>query len=85
MKLTYILATLLMLSLGGLQSCQSEYAERMSKAMELKHKHQELMAVMNESGDSDIRNLLSELEKEIQIQAKISGNEDLFMKELWGQ
>jgi hypothetical protein len=67
----------------GFQSCQSEYTERMKKAIELKRKHTELRNIMNQSENQLIKTLLSELEREITIQAKISGNEELFLKELW--
>lgn len=67
----------------GLQSCQSEYAERMTKAIELKRKHTALKVMMTESENPGLKNLMSDLEKEISLQAKISGNEELFLKEIW--
>jgi hypothetical protein len=67
----------------GFQSCQSEYAERMKKAIELKRKHNELRNILIQSEKPTLKTLLSDLEKEISIQAKISGNEEMFLKELW--
>lgn len=69
----------------GLQSCQSEYSERMAKAIELKRKHTELKSTMSESKNPNLQALLGELEHEISIQAKISGNEELFLEELWNR
>lgn len=78
------LVTIALLFLGlGFQSCQSEYAERMAKAIDLKKKHSELTLMMQESENPGLKTLISDLEQEIYLQAKISGNEDLFLKELW--
>jgi hypothetical protein len=79
---TIAIIGLLLMSLG-FQSCQSEYAERMKKAIELKRKHTELRNILNQSEKPTLKTLLSELEREISIQAKISGNEEMFLKELW--
>ena len=67
----------------GFQSCQSEYSERMANAVELKRKHSELKNMLVESTNPGLKTLISDLEREIYLQAKISGNEDLFLKELW--
>ena len=67
----------------GLQSCQSEYSERMAKAIELKKKHTENQNILIESKNPGLKAALSDIEKEIKIQAAISGNEELFLKELW--
>lgn len=81
MKINAIIG-LIVLNLG-FQSCQSEYTERMKKAIELKRKHTELRNILNQSDKPSLKTLLSELEREISIQAKISGNEEMFLKELW--
>ena len=67
----------------GLQSCQSEYSERMAKAIELKKKHTEIQSILLESKNPNLKATLTDLEKEIKIQAAISGNEELFLRELW--
>jgi len=81
MKATVILSVFL---IGiGLQSCQSEYSERMAKAIELKRKHSAVKEMMVDSNNESLKSALNEIENEIRLQAKISGNEDLFMKEVW--
>lgn len=77
-----VFATALLIGLG-LQSCQSEYSERMAKAIELKKKHTEIQNILTESKNADLKAALSDIEKQIEIQAAISGNEELFLKELW--
>ena len=79
------LRILLLLSVAGLalQSCQSEYGERMSKAMELKKEYQKVQLNMDGSGNSGLKIQLSEIEKEIEFHATLSGNESLFLKEIW--
>lgn len=67
----------------GFQSCQSEYSERMSKAIALKKKHTEIQNILVESKNESLKATLNEIEKEIKIQAAISGNEELFLKQLW--
>lgn len=67
----------------GLQSCQSEYSERMAKAISLKKKHTEIQNILVESQNPSLKATLSDIEKEIRLQAEISGNEELFLKELW--
>ena len=67
----------------GVQSCQSEYSERMAKAIELKKKHTEIQNILSESKNPGLKAALNDIEKEIRIQAAISGNEELFLKELW--
>ncbi|MBI2257836.1 MAG: hypothetical protein HYU67_02945 [Flavobacteriia bacterium] len=67
----------------GIQSCQSEYSERMKKAIELKKKHNELRNILNQSDNQSIKALMVDIEKEINYQAIVSGNENLFLKELW--
>lgn len=67
----------------SLSSCQSEYSERMAAAIELKGKYMEVKDIMNESNNPNLRPMLNEIEEEINLQAKISGNEELFLKEIW--
>ena len=79
---TSVLLSVFLIGLG-LQSCQSEYSERMARAIELKRKHTALKVMFTESENPGLKSLIGELEKEITIQAKISGNEELFLKEIW--
>jgi hypothetical protein len=67
----------------GFQSCQSEYSERMSKAIALKQRYIDIKNIMIESNDENLEKTLDEIEDEIKFQAKISGNEELFLKEIW--
>lgn len=79
---TLLISTLVFL-LIGLQSCQSEYSERMAKAIELKRKYMDVKSIMIESNNNNLSKTLDEIEEEIKFQAKISGNEELFLKEIW--
>ena len=81
MKATVIISLFLM-SLG-FQACQSEYSERMLKAIKLKQKYNEVKTIISESNSSNLKPMLVEIENEIKIQAQISGNEELFLKEIW--
>jgi hypothetical protein len=77
--------TILLLSfiVFGLESCQSEYAERMENAIALKRKYMEVKDVMNESNNINLIKTLEDIENEINFHAKVSGNEELFLKEVW--
>lgn len=67
----------------GVTSCQSEYSERMDKALKLKKSYLDLKQKVSETGDEKILIQLSNIEKEIKVQALISGNEETFLKEVW--
>ncbi len=63
-------------------SCKSEYEERMEKAREIKCEMERLTKqsqVMGMAFDTEI----NELESQIEFHAKVSGNQDLFLKELF--
>ena len=64
-------------------SCQSEYSERMDKALKLKKSYLDLKQKVSKTGDEKILIQLSNIEKEIKVQALISGNEETFLKEIW--
>ncbi len=79
-------SSILLLSLFvafGLQSCQSEYSERMSKAMRLKAEYQKVRNSMYHSENPVLQFQLSKIEKEIRFQATLSGNERHFLHEIW--
>jgi len=81
MKLRILL--LLFFPLFGLQSCQSEYSERMSEAIKLRNEYQKVREDMYQSNNAFLKVELSAIEKEIRFHAKLSGNETLFLKEVW--
>lgn len=64
-------------------SCKSEYHERLEQAQGLKEK----MVMVEASNDllprKRLINEIKTLQKEIQFLAKISGNEDLFLTEVY--
>jgi hypothetical protein len=67
-----------------LVSCESEYERQLTEAKSLVQ--EELL--LNESAGpaastaGDIRHLLEEVEKEIVFRARLSGNEEVFLREL---
>lgn len=74
------LLLLLVLTAFAFQSCQSEYGERMSKAIALKRKYE---AVQAQLMDDDVKIQLADIEKEIKFHATLSGNESLFLEQIW--
>jgi len=81
MKLRILL--LIIVAGFGLQSCQSEYGERMSQALKLKQEYQKVQSDMYGSNNPSLKIQLSEIEKQIKFHAVLSGNEPLFLKEIW--
>lgn len=79
MKKRLLFAVLAVISMT---SCKSEYEERMEKAREIKCEMERLTQqsqVMGLKLDTE----LNELESQIEFHAKVSGNKDLFLKELF--
>jgi hypothetical protein len=75
---------LLILSCIGLfmlSSCSSEYSERLNRARELKQKLSEAIKEQERVGVSFNDEIVAILE-EIDFHAKVSGNEELFIREL---
>lgn len=64
-----------------LNSCSSEYAERLSIAKELKLELVQTMRDKEHLGETALEHI-AELKEKISFHAKVSGNEDLFIKEL---
>ena len=64
-------------------SCQSEYGERMKKAIELKKEYQKVHTSLQRSKNPNLISQLSEIKREIEFHATVSGNEQLFLKEIW--
>ncbi len=78
----YSLISLLLLALS-LSACKSEYHERLDEAKELRKK----MSMVEASNDLLPRKQLIEelrsMKEEINFLAKVSGNEELFLKEIY--
>lgn len=76
---------LLFVFFGGvifaLSSCTSEYEERLLKARQIKAEINRIEQ-QSESLGNVFAQELEELNSEIQFHARVSGNEDLFFKEL---
>ena len=80
---TMKLSLVSLLVILSLSSCKSEYEERLEQARELKER---MSLVEANSSIYDKYNLSNEkelLEDEIQFLAKVSGNEKLFLKEVY--
>lgn len=75
----------LLLLLFGLGSCTSEYQERLEEAKKLKDR----IAMIEESNfispNEKMREEITSIEEEIHFLAKISGNEELFLSEIFGE
>lgn len=59
-------------------SCKSEYSQRLSKGYELK---KELIKLSNTSDESN-QLKVKEIKEELNLHAKVSGNEELFFEQL---
>lgn len=59
-------------------SCKSEYSQRLSKGYELK---KELIKLSNTSDESS-QLKVKEIREELNLHAKVSGNEELFFEQL---
>lgn len=59
-------------------SCKSEYSQRLSKGYELK---KELIKLSNTSDESN-QLKVKEIREELNLHAKVSGNEELFFEQL---
>lgn len=78
-----IFVVLLLVISSSLISCQSEYGERMSKALALKEKYNQVQDVLYITKNPYLEVQLSEIEKEIEFHATLSGNETLFLEQVW--
>lgn len=79
MKMRLLFAILVGVSMT---SCKSEYEERMEKAREIKCE-MERLTIESETMGFAVDTELNELESQIEFHAKVSGNQDLFLKELF--
>lgn len=76
----YLVSLLLVISLG---SCKSEYEERLEQARELKERMQLVESNLAVNNAKTVSHELKTLQEEIQFLAKVSGNEKLFMQEVF--
>lgn len=72
-----------LLVLLSLSSCKSEYEERLEEALELKERISVVEANISMREQSNLSGEIELLEEEIQFLAKVSGNEKLFLKEVY--
>ena len=72
-----------LLVLLSLSSCKSEYEQRLEQARKLKDRMSLVEANISMNKHSDLSNELELLHEEIQFLAKVSGNEKLFLKEVY--
>lgn len=82
MKLTTLLLLLSMVVLGA--SCTSEYEEQLMEGAKLKERLTMMESTKNLTKDQNLDVEIEKLRNEITYLAKVSGNEELFMKELFG-
>lgn len=81
----YTMKSLLLLAFGAsifiMSSCSSEYTERLNKAKELKAELEKAISQQRELGIQSHEEVLA-IQQEINFHAKVSGNEELFIKQL---
>jgi len=75
--------TLLLLILLGASSCTSEYEERLQQGKSLKDRLEQVESSSNYLSDNQLEIEISQIKNEINLLAKVSGNEDLFLKEIF--
>lgn len=80
MKLILVSILLVILSLS---SCKSEYEERLEEARELKARMTLVEANLSIYEQCDLPNEIKSLQEEIEFLAKVSGNEKLFLQEIY--
>ncbi len=80
MKLTSVSILLVLLSLS---SCKSEYEERLEEARELKARMTLVEENLSIYEQYDLPNEIESLQEEIEFLAKVSGNEKLFLQEIF--
>ena len=80
---TMKLSLVSLLVILSLSSCKSEYEERLEQARELKESLTLVDANNSIYEEYDLRNEKKLLEEEIRFLAKVSGNEKLFLEEVY--
>lgn len=79
MKLLFSLITLAIIFIGN--SCASEYSERLSVAKELRSEIDRTLKNKENLGELAFEQV-NDLQEKISFHAKVSGNEELFIKQL---
>ena len=64
-------------------SCQSEYSERMQNEKFLKAEYTDIEKIYQNTENHKLLYYLNDLNTKIEFEAKISGNEELFLREIW--
>lgn len=72
-----------LLVLLSLSSCKSEYEQRLEQARKLKERMSLVEANISMNERTDLSNEIELLHEEIEFLAKVSGNEKLFLKEVY--
>ena len=79
MKITILLLLILL----GTASCTSEYEERLEQGRNLKNRLELVEGTSNYITSSQLLVEINEIRNEINLLAKVSGNEELFLKQLF--
>jgi hypothetical protein len=81
MKLRLI--TILLVFIGSLTSCKSEYEERLAQGRQLKERLATVQESYSLSATDRFDTEITEITNEINFLAKVSGHEQLFLEELF--
>jgi hypothetical protein len=79
MKLLFTLLSIVLVFIGN--SCSSEYSERLSVAKELRSEIDRTLENKENLGEVAFEQV-NDLQEKISFHAKVSGNEELFIKQL---
>ena len=77
------IAILLIIVGGFCASCTSEYEERLEQGMTLKSKLSAALKSNNIYSNTLLSSEIEEMQNEIMLLAKVSGNEELFLKQIF--
>lgn len=67
----------------SITSCQSEYEERMEKAIVLKNQYELLDRNASSTTAAELADRKVSIREQIEFHAKLSGNERLFLNSVW--
>ena len=79
MKITILLLLIFL----GASSCTSEYEERLEQGRNLKNRLELVEGTSDYISSSQLLVEINNIRNEISLLAKVSGNEDLFLKQLF--
>lgn len=77
-----LIATTLLVLLGLLTSCTSEYEERLEEAKKLKERYLLVEESHFLTPNKELIKEMEEIDHKIHFLAKVSGNEELFLKQV---